>query len=412
MLRPQPMPRLRTLISALLFVGAFLLAGRVSAQTVVIANKTSLARYGTDGALVGKRTVNPEAINYDDCFANQSIELSYTAGGYNANQTLQVWAGNTDCKPISARSGSTQQCWRPYGNLPNASTGTIRIPIRDIVNARKTDSAAPTSVAPATVCQDIPLTTFSLYFMWFQGTATDPIGTTDQVDLQVKTQGPTALTGVKVLPGNTRVIVTWDALGEAGTTDQSGVRVFCDDSTTSTGPSTSVVCPDASTTTTDDAGDADTDATTTSDASVDAGCTTVTDPSTAKACTSTNLVSTSDGGKTVLPDSKFQCFSLSGNIGSRAVVETFRDAPLANDRTYAVAVAAVDSYGNVGSLSDVTCATPGATTDFWQLYRDSGGQAGGCSSTEGAPLSSLITLVPFVAIVGAWIRRRRRSSAR
>jgi MYXO-CTERM domain-containing protein len=404
------MPRLRTLISALLFVGAFLLAGRVSAQTVVIANKTSLARYGTDGALVGKRTVNPESINYDDCFANQSLELSYTAGGYTANQTLQVWAGNTDCKPISARSGSTQQCWRPYGNLPNASTGTIRIPIRDILNARKTDSSAPSSVAPATVCQDIALTTYSLYFMWFQGTATDPIGTTDQVDLQVKTQGPTALTGVKVLPGNTRVIVTWDALGEAGTTDQSGVRVFCDDSTTSKAGDSKVVCADASTTSTD-AGDADTDATT-SDASVDAGCTTVTDPSTAKSCTSSNLVSTSDGGKTVLPDSKFQCFSLSGNIGSRAVVETFRDAPLTNDRTYAVAVAAVDSYGNVGSLSEVTCATPGATTDFWQLYRDSGGQAGGCSSTEGAPLSSLVTVVPFVAMLGAWIRRRRRSSAR
>ena len=74
-------------------------------------------------------------------------------------------------------------------------------------------------------------------------------------------------------------------------------------------------------------------------------------------------------------------------------------------------MAAVDSYGNVGTLVEPTCATPGLTSDFWQVYRDSGGQAGGCS-TEAAPVGGLLSAFPLFVIVASLLRRRVRNRTR
>ncbi|HRG97910.1 MAG TPA: hypothetical protein PLR99_16765 [Polyangiaceae bacterium] len=401
------MPRPRQLLSVFLLLGVVLavlsFGGRARAQTVAISNKASLVRRASDGSVVTKRQVNPEAISYDDCFGNQTLEITYTASGFTANQSLQVWAGTQDCKPIAARSGTTQQCWRPYGNLPNAQAQTISIPVRNILT-RRTDTNVGDYSKDATVCKDIALTTYSLFFMWVQGAGTEPIGTTDQVDLQVKTVGPASLSGLKVLPGNTRLIVTWDAVGEAGTVDQVGVRVYCDDKPTSKAPDTKQVvsCPDATA-----AGDADAEI---SDAGADA-CTTTTEtvPNTGGSCGSSNLTPPS-GSQSALPDAKYLCAE-TGGTGARVVVESYNGQPLTNDQTYAVAVAAVDSYGNVGTLVEPTCATPGLTSDFWQVYRDSGGQAGGCS-TEAAPLGGLLSAFPLFVLVASLLRRRVRNRTR
>jgi len=395
------MPRFRTLPACLALLGVLLAAGAAQAQSVTISNKQSLLRLTPDGKTVTKRQINPEAINYADCLANQVLEINYVTSGGDANKTLEVWAGQQDCKPIAARTGTTQQCWRPFGNLTIAQTGTIRIPVRNIIK-RSTGTNVIDATGDPSVCSGIALSTFSLYFMWFQGTGTDPIGTTDQVDIQVKTQGPSALTGLQVLPGNTRLIVTFDAVGEAGVTDQRGVRVYCDDRPTASTTTTREVevCPDASASL--DAGE---------DAEpVDAACTKRTETvSTGSAqCSSSVLVpSQSDGGAPVLPDAKYLCAELGGNTGSRVVVETAFDGKLRNDTKYAVSVAAVDSFDNVGTLSTPQCATPGQTTDFWDIYRSSGGQAGGCSA-EGSSEGSLAAAVPFVAALGAMMRRRSK----
>lgn len=399
------MPRPRHVLSALLLLSValsvLLFGGRANAQTVAISNKASLIRRTADGAVAAKRQVNPEAISYDDCFGNQTLEITYTASGFTANQSLQVWAGTQDCKPIAARSGTTQQCWRPYGNLPNAAAQTITIPVRNILT-RRTDTTIGDYSNDATVCKDIALTTYSLFFMWVQGAGTEPIGTTDQVDIQVKTVGPASLSGLKVLPGNTRLIVTWDAVGEAGTVDQVGVRVYCDDKPTSKSPDTKevTVCPDASSSSDGDITDAGADACTTKTETV---------ANTGGSCGSSNLTPPS-GSQSALPDAKYLCAE-TGGTGARVVVESFNGQPLTNDQTYAVAVAAVDSYGNVGALVEPTCSTPGLTSDFWQLYRDSGGQAGGCS-TETAPIGGLLSGFPLFVLVASLLRRRARNASR
>jgi hypothetical protein len=78
---------------------------------------------------------------------------------------------------------------------------------------------------------------------------------------------------------------------------------------------------------------------------------------------------------------------------------------------YSVAVAAIDGVGNAGKLSNVTCQTPSPVDDFFQVYRDAGGQGGGgfCSVPgaigHGAGLFGLALLA--VGAVATLLRRRK-----
>jgi hypothetical protein len=78
---------------------------------------------------------------------------------------------------------------------------------------------------------------------------------------------------------------------------------------------------------------------------------------------------------------------------------------------YTIAVAAVDSAGNVGPLG-VVCRQPQEVADFWANYIDAHGQAGGgyCSAAEGVGLpagTSGLAFLTFASIV-AIARKRRR----
>ena len=82
-----------------------------------------------------------------------------------------------------------------------------------------------------------------------------------------------------------------------------------------------------------------------------------------------------------------------------------------NGVEYAVAVAATDTLGNPGVLSELACGTPQSVTDFFEQYRAAGGQAGGgfcnCELAGGPhdgrlPLAGLLLL----ALTAAWRRER------
>ena len=80
---------------------------------------------------------------------------------------------------------------------------------------------------------------------------------------------------------------------------------------------------------------------------------------------------------------------------------------LENNQPYAVAVAAYDQVKNVGPLSDLACATPQLVDDFFDRYREAGGEAGGgfCSIQRyGSPWSVLLLVG---AGLGYALRRRR-----
>ncbi len=84
---------------------------------------------------------------------------------------------------------------------------------------------------------------------------------------------------------------------------------------------------------------------------------------------------------------------------------------LKNGVYYNVAVAATDALGNVGPLSNVPCGEPVPVNDFWKLYYEAGGRAGGafCSAEGvGTPAGSGAVGALMVASMVAIARRRRR----
>jgi hypothetical protein len=111
------------------------------------------------------------------------------------------------------------------------------------------------------------------------------------------------------------------------------------------------------------------------------------------------------GGNQVFVDPAYIC----GSIGSAASTSA-NATGLKNGTYYTVAIAGIDNYGNTGPLSTPACNTPQEVIDFWQTYRDDGGQAGGgfCSVRD---LGSPATAAPVI-VFGAWailtVLRRRR----
>jgi hypothetical protein len=145
----------------------------------------------------------------------------------------------------------------------------------------------------------------------------------------------------------------------------------------------------------------------TTEVCVDGGTTTT---QVAGGCASANFVK-SDGSKlfpTAEFDAKYGCGNITGNSGTTVIASAIAGNPLVNGTRYAVAVAATDAYGNVGTLSPILCEVPEETTDFWEQYKNSGGDAGGCSTTgDGFPTATAFLLFLVVSTSASAYRRRR-----
>lgn len=72
--------------------------------------------------------------------------------------------------------------------------------------------------------------------------------------------------------------------------------------------------------------------------------------------------------------------------------------------TYYVGVSAIDSEGNRSLVSDVVTVRTQPVTDFFELYRDSGGTETGCSAAGGASQGWPLALILLVAA----LRKRHR----
>ncbi|MCA1828530.1 MAG: MXAN_2562 family outer membrane beta-barrel protein [Myxococcales bacterium] len=114
----------------------------------------------------------------------------------------------------------------------------------------------------------------------------------------------------------------------------------------------------------------------------------------------------------LLPDAGFDPTRLAKNIsapGTTADVNTTDNgAALQDDQPYVVQVVANDVYGNVSSPADGGLGTPKHILDFYNLYRDEGGNAeghGGCSSSGAA------TWIGLAILATGLIARRRKGAA-
>jgi len=105
-------------------------------------------------------------------------------------------------------------------------------------------------------------------------------------------------------------------------------------------------------------------------------------------------------------DSSYDLYKCGEATGRQAASGTVDN--LVNNVQYTVAVVGVDSVLNGGVLSGQACGSPEEVTDFFELYRQSGGTGGGgiCSiSRLGRRQPALGALLGGMA--AAWLLRRR-----
>ena len=421
---------LHVLVTPLLGVVFFLFApSRAHAQGLGLFQEQSLPRLDSKREPVTKRpqTLKPEGVSYRDCIEDQKIRFPLELSNFEGDASIEVWAGlaGADCKQQQNRTAESAVCWPVVTGVPPTINPIVDIPVREIMaGAPPNRPRAP--VSDASICGKIDLTNISLQFLYFTpGQRGATPSRSKDVTIEVDTVGPAPPSGLKVLPGNGRIKVSWNNIsGEGGVSVLTGVKVYCERLTGASTPTetdgSSATCnfdatadssadavADAST----DAGaDASTDAS--ADASTDASAGDPCTPSTAStsgnsSCKSSKLLADQIPSKTVLTE--HLCGEFGGNAGTSVYARTLGGKPLENGVTYAVAVAATDPFDNPGTLSTPLCEFPELTADFWEDYRDDGGDAGGGCTTSQAPVGPVAAIVMIVVATLATVRRRRQS---
>jgi hypothetical protein len=393
-------------------VVAVLLSSRVAlAQAVTLPNApASITMVNPGGGTVAPRNVgtpdNIRAINLSECLDDDRYIIPVSMTGFTANMNLEVWAGpsSADCSDAAQRGSTSgsQTCWKVVSGAIAPTTNTsVTVKMRDIIASPATKTLNYVA-QDDTICGKIDYQVFSVYFVLTSGGATQ--GTVGKQDFQADTIGPAAVTNVNVEQGDTRLHVTWTALGS--TTDEAGTTTG---TTTTTATQVAIYYQQASTgatvadagfsTTCKDGGQVDAGVDDSGDAQVtyaDGGCT-----STPNQTTSTSTCS-APGFLSTGPDGTVTNFTV-GASSSEATI-----SGLTNDVSYAVAVVAQDVFLNPGTISTLACQSPTQLNDFFETYRGDGGQAGGCSlDLLGAPAGGATAAVVAFSAMLALARRRR-----
>jgi hypothetical protein len=434
-------PLARRILGFLVVVACLVAPALAYAQSVTV--NSFVRRYDPSGKEVQPRAtgLNPTGINFDDCYNDLQLEFGFTQTGITAStvQRFEVWVGTGACTADVDRgeSGTNQRCWKVYdiGNGPS-QTGSIRVPVRRIVSETKTQGI-PTPGAEICSQGSTGVRSYSVQFLPI-GSDRAVKGTGATYPINAKLFGPAAVGNVSANGGDMLLTAKWTVPSD---TTILGFKVYCDpprgqedtmprgsapvaDAQAEAATRKVLVCPDAGTP--DASADADPDADPDAAATADAGCYEVTETidsgssggGSGAACSSAVLVpksstSTSSGeggtqnvGPPTVIDPVYLCGETTGATASSANVANLR-----NNTSYAIAVAAYDSYGNAGLLAGPTCGTPEQTDDFWDRYRAAGGGAGGsfCAlDGPGLPASTAAVWLAGVGLAMVIVRRRRR----
>ncbi len=363
----------------------------------------TIQRFNQDGTVPAQHPMpaSTQGLNFDDCNNNVKIRFTLSMSTVDSGFSVQAFAGPSDCGPVAARTASTAACWPVLeGNIAQAISTTVDMNVRDIVSQiGRTGPALALAYSPASasVCSSgiSGASQISVYFIAVPNGNGDTATGVNSA-FKVKLTGPPAPTVTSVGAGDGLLNVNWTAAKDS---DTQGFYLFTD-------PPLSAISDAGAVTTCTDAGF--------SDGGVDDGGNPINIPNDAS-CTSAPI-GVSDGstcGATSLQagvaGSLVKGFATGTPTGNTSSSQTVTG--LTNGLTYNVAVAASDSYGNIGPISaptsPTTCGTPAPIDDFWKIYRNDGGVAGGScdvSQRQGAPLFGAALLGIGVAM----LKRRRR----
>jgi hypothetical protein len=379
------------------------------AVSVAVTLKGTLPRLDANGNTVTKRIdpASTEGVNLSDCHADQSIQFPLVVTGFLPGDLSEIWASNgaVDCTDPQFRPGTQSVHCVKLGSFPLINTTSSTIKVKTLL------SATGITTLDSFGCPSVDISSITLYFMVFRGGAATPPAGSDTVPIKIDTQGPLPLTGVRALPGNGAITVSWDAAGEAGAQDIIGAQALCDPApavSTGTDSGTSMVCTEAGAAADADASETPEPTCTTGASEAGAAGGPIPSPgaipSDGLACTTAAFASS-----TAVP-----CGTpVTGTTGNTIRIDNINGMPLQNGVVYAVAVGGTDSFQNVGGVSSAICQFPEATSDFWADYRKAGGQSGGCSvEASEIPVGSFSLMLIGIVMTLSTLRRVRRSGRR
>jgi hypothetical protein len=287
----------------------------------------------------------PTEINRADCLANATIQFKPDVVADSGQ--FQVWAGSACTDPENRRETGT--CVQVA--TAELSVETLSIRVQDMLQDN-TDGAGP-NTGMATACDEAGSSgkvELHLFFMVIDQGDDTVLGTHADKTFYYDIFLPPAPTGVTAGPGEASVELEFTP-GEAS--DLKGYRFYCSEAGAS--------------------GDG--------------------------TCTSSTLMP----GEDPPTEKEASCGEVTG-----MAIDSGTATGRSNGVEYAVGVAAIDNFGNVGKLSELACATPKEVTGFFEAYRAAGGQAGGgfCSfapARRGTAAFGVVLLLGGLALV----RRRR-----
>jgi hypothetical protein len=413
--------RLGSILWAASLAGAVFIAPNAArAQTVTVQPASLVRKLG-----FRSNDQNPTWINYNDCIKDDILTFQTTLSGTFSSYSLEVWVGSgTDCTTYEARLGNAPTCWQVYSTNPQNQTTSVSLRAQDIIAQNKsTDGTWGADSGTAKDCDEAGGATegqaITLYFLLVDGTG-NPQGTGSTYDTKYDLVGPSAPTNVSAGVGENVLVVDWTG---STASDRAGYRVYCDPKPGALAPASAPMAGGAAGTSgaAGAAGIAGAGGVAGASSGGGTGGVTATGGQAGAggvAGASGAAGSTGSGGSggnpncpsSALvvgerPDSAYQCGSVSGKYTNEAYAKD-----LVNGVTYAVAVAAYDSVGNSGPLSEVACGSPQVVNNFFELYRRAGGKGGGgyCAiAAEPAPGA----LFALLAALGAFGLRRWRRSA-
>lgn len=361
----------RLLARALSLLGAstvgVLLANDAAAQSITLNPAGIQRKYGFRESATSATAL---WISRADCEAGpdqsgDSFFFPLTLDGNFSSYELQVWVGGpgNDCSDPAARTGNSPLCWQVYKGVPTTNLPTIEVRVQDIVGMHKV-TETPNGPGSGTVedCQPEPGSTsapqaVTLYFMFISGSGNTVVGNGVTWETYFALMGPRPPTSVEAGAGDTQVVLKWTPSNDA---NLRGYRFYCDPVPGSEGLTQNSSCPASS------------------------------------------LVPDE------IPPSSQECGSVDNSTAIEGHVKNLK-----NGQTYTVGVAGVDSVGNIGPLSNLVCATPEPTEDFYKLYRDAGGTAGGgfCSvgGVGGRTFGGFAIAFASVSALAFALRNRRRA---
>lgn len=304
-----------------------------------------------------------------DCLADDVFTFDLQVPSPNPANSFQVWASDgRDCTAYENRVGEDALCWKVYQGTIAERFPVIPIEVRDIAARQYArDIGGATSDGTIDDCDNGIETQITLYFMHVNATEGTGITWPTRLDLR----GPVAPDGVSAGIGDKRLVVSWTP--PEGSV--WGYRLYCEESGGALSPrfgqlqlGQATPSLDAGSVASPGTGNGIADSGTTSPGPSPAGTGSPDDdPVPAIAPCETTL----EAGRVPSIDDRM-CGEVNTATSGQGTA-----TGLENGQLYAVAVSAVDDLGNPGPLSLIQCESPQDLEEFFESYRQLGGQGGG-----------------------------------